>query len=311
MQLFSKKDLLGLGFVLIFSILMIKGTFAAQDCITVADGNWSDPLIWSDCTGVGGLPDTGESVVIYNNVTVDTNIEVAAITISSGTFDMGSYTVTLNGTNDILNLLNNSEGSVVPGTSTLIITAQGASHNVTVGVSELNNISLNPVVIDEPIYTLNNVALTLSGNLVINPSGSTKGLSVVLGDALTVNGTEGIDLTSTTVDPSTFRLYNYTLNAYSINIGTNNTLQADASDIMVSHDWVNNGNFVRGSSTVFFTGSNPHTISGSTSFAGLNITNPNIGIPVTVTFDEGALTDVKSGLTLQGTSSGGRIKLRS
>lgn len=100
-----------------------------------------------------------------------------------------------------------------------------------------------------------------------------------------------------------------------LTIATGTTLNANNQNITVGHDWINNGTFTPGSSTVTFnaaTGNQTITKTGGETFSGLTINkstsgnvviNNNVTVTGTLTLTNGGLTIGSNTLTLNGAVS--------
>lgn len=112
-----------------------KPTKAAYTCSSQAAGGWATAGTWTSCGG--GVPASGDSVVIAHAVTLSGAVDIGAgdITINSGgTLTTNNYTVTAN------NLTSTSGGNIVSGSSTFNITGNWYTiqNNFNQGTSTVN-----------------------------------------------------------------------------------------------------------------------------------------------------------------------------
>ncbi len=82
---------LPISFLIFLACLCLAQKASALTCNDQADGNWNNAATWS----CGKIPDNSDDVTIDSNTVTLTGAQSAkSVTISGGTFNMGSYTLT-------------------------------------------------------------------------------------------------------------------------------------------------------------------------------------------------------------------------
>ena len=117
--------------------------------------------------------------------------------------------------------------------------------------------------------------------------------------------TNTIDISAGTLDTTSASHYN--INTGNMTIGGSGTLLGQAATITLTGNWSSSGTFTAGTSTVLFNGATTASISGTTTFNNLTITDTG---PKEVDFDSTGITHVTGIFTVTG-HSGNLITLRS
>jgi len=183
----------------------------------------------------------GGASTINNTFTV-TNNNTATVTFSSNLLGGGtsaSFATGSGSTTDLGGTVMTS-GTFIPSTSANTVEYTGGTQSVVVPTTN-------------PYYNLNIKAAGVK---------SLAGITTVSG---TTNISAGsLDTTSTN---------HYAFNTKNLTIGASGTFLGEASTITVTGNWSNSGTFTAGTSTVLMNGSATTTVSGTTTFNNLTITN--------------------------------------
>ena len=141
------------------------------------------------------------------------------------------------------------------------------------------NLSFLPLLSASRAYSTS-AALTVNGNLSVAPNTAAAGafsLTFTLGATATVSTSKTILIQGGGASPVTATLdtsaSNYALSTGAIDIEASGTLNARASTVTVANNWTNNGTFTAGTSTVLLNSSSTATVTGTTTFYKLTITN--------------------------------------
>ena len=282
MNTFS-SSLLGWRLVLVFACLLgaARMSWAANACVSNANGNWSAVATWTGCGSK--VPQAGDSVTIKHVVTMDTDSNaIASLTLNSGT------TLTTTGTTSRIlylagNLVNNGTLTLTAGSSGILL--QGASTWSGSGTTTLDYLDLvwNTVTLD----TTSTMAIYLSDSEPFrNVTAFNNGSSPNSSATVYLNGTAQtyddynlkmpnlvISSGTTTVISSIFTvLGNLTVSSgatlatdlvTTVNLGGNLTLAGTLSS------------FIVGSTTWVFNGTSAQSISKAVSFRSLTLNNSN------------------------------------
>ncbi len=161
-----KKILFPVAFIFLsFAVaggLSAKVAFAAPQCHAIATGNWSDPAIWSNCHGVGGLPDATDIVSISTDsiVTVDVSNAVArSLYVYDSVNASRGYTFTPSG------VLTVTDYATLSGSS------GSGSQFINVGDGTLilgGNLRIDGGILGTATVTVNNGTLTVGGSILMS-----------------------------------------------------------------------------------------------------------------------------------------------
>lgn len=246
-------------------------------------------------TGPSGYPGTVMAAFKAGTSTSPTtlnlgsSVKVTSIIVdSSQTLSAnGSNTITITGSGTGSSRPFKNLGTFTPSTGTVVYSGNGDTSIETTNTS-YNNLSLLPTLsVSSKSYTVNG-ALTVTGDLNINPTAATTlGLNVILGGTTSVTGNLVITKTSSATSSLNTTVSGYVLNAGTIDIESSGTLIANGSNITLSGSSLAltiNGTFTSGTSTVQYTGTTA-TVSATT-FNNLTIggtgtyTMPNSNITI-------------------------------
>jgi len=218
-----------------------------------------------------------------------------------GTLTANGSTITITGTSGTLLTV---AGTFTEGTSTVIFNGDGsptALNGNTAEASTFNNLTLSPTITTGRTYAFGTSALTVNGDLTINPSaGSSLNLAVNLGANATVATSKTTSINGSGAGPATSTLdlrpsaVDYSLTTGLLNIGSNGTLDAGSSASIITLTgtsgtlFTRSGTFTQGSSEVKITSTSgsPTFLSGATTFHKLTIDSAatviNMGSAVTI-----------------------------
>jgi hypothetical protein len=177
----------------------VKDATAQASKYTVADGSWNTPSVWNN----GTVPNTGDTILILNNITYNDSTNFSAALLEIGprdTLTLNNSTLTVN--NLFLNggTLANSTHNITlsPGalvgiydSSSIAVTPLGESYNVeynnTLPIRTGPELQNNSVIGDLIINSIDNVSLnsnaTVNGNIIF------RGGNLNIGSfTLTLNG---------------------------------------------------------------------------------------------------------------------------
>jgi len=259
------------------------------------------------------------TVIIGNSlaktVSLGTNVKMTDVDIWTGTFSLGTYTLTLTGTAAIGNFSGGicnegGSGTFTAGTSTVKYTGDGTvnPNSSCGGALTFYNVEFSPVLTSNRSYTFQTGAITISNNFTAQPTTSgTWVLSVNLGATTTVGGTTLIDSVGTAY--SKLFTLGYTFSTVNLTLGTGCDFTPAASTINISGNITNGGNFNYGTSTINLTGGVGTTqiLTHNLDFYNLSVTG---GASRTIRFESGHGYAVYNNLTLTGGSCGTYLLLR-
>lgn len=292
----TSKSISGTGFVL--DNLSVSGSVSASSNLTIAgnlDVSGSFNATAGTVTFSGSTKTiTGAGTLAFNalsvtgSLSVSANFSVSAALDVSGSMSASSGTATFTGTST-LNGTANLYNVNLNGTSLQLATnaVLGIANNYTYIAGTFNVTSSTPNTVSYNGTGAQAVTGATYYNLVVT-NGNTKTAS---GD-ITVNG-------------------NFILNA-----GT--TFNASSFTHTILGNWINNGTFTRGGSTVAFTGPADATLSGATTFNIVTLNKSasnnqlNLGNDVSVTtlnMTSGLINTGSSTLTITGTRTGSGVIL--
>jgi hypothetical protein len=232
--------------------------------------------------------------------TAPTSGTVSAATINMvGTLTAGGSTITLNGTSGTL--FTNS-GTFTEGTSTLVF-----NPNATVilfsTTDQINNLELTPTLSSSGKTYSVGAALTITGNLTINPTAaSSLALTVEMGGDISVASGKTTTITGTTSGTSILDLRplstDYNLTTGLLNIATAGTLDGTSASSTITLSGTSGtlftraGTFNAGSTTVTATSASgsPTLNSGTITFFNLTI-DPSSANTITASSDDITVTN--------------------
>ncbi len=201
--------------------------------------NSGTPTFYNLTSSGSGVKTLGAGITVNNT-----------LTLSAGTFDPSTFTVTGTGTNTM---------TVSNATARVGASTWGGSYSS----FETRNMNVNSTV----DYFLNGTQTIDSTLAYVNLTTSTGGTKSLNGattatDTVTVNTSSTLDTTGS----------NHALN--SVNLVINGTLLGNGSTITLSGNWTNAGTFTAGSSTVLLNTATTATVGGGpTTFNNLTITH--------------------------------------
>ncbi len=228
---------------IVVALFLLAGFFfahgaSALTCNDQADGNWNNTATWS----CAAIPGWGDDVTIDSNVVTLTGAQSAArVTMSGGTFNMGSYTLLLSGASG--GSFTYTSGNLKSGTSTLQFSCNGCGGSTfTPGTADYFNVTyaggystattvgtasvLNDFNISSSNMPLSGGTVNVKGNLTSSNNSTTvstvfalngPGMQAISGTFgyVTINKPSGtVNLSNTTV------LTNWTWTAGNLNAGT-------------------------------------------------------------------------------------------
>lgn len=257
-------------------------------CNATTTGNWSTGGNWTGCSGVGGLPASGDTVTIDSGVviTVDSgNPTVSALTIASAA-----------GTNG----LSVSTGQTLTVTNALTFAANAGTANQTVTMNGTGNITASSLSVNAPTSSGNsNITCAASANgtlTVTNAFGITGGSTAaqtgsVTADMLTCTLTAGsISITGGSVTAAELKASTGTLtsNAAWSFAGT----AANAKVTTSGAATVNTAGDFNSGATVSFNSASTFVVNASSAIANYTYTNFNVA---------SGTTTLNAGMTVSGT----------
>lgn len=231
------------------------------------------------------LSNTGNTVSLAVNTVVNGNL-----TVSTGTFDLGTFTINRATAGGILTVANNATlkiggANTYPSnytTNTLLTasTVEYNGNNQIVANQVYGNLRLSGSSGDV-VKTLPTAAMTIMGNLT-SAAGTANTLAFSAGAAITINGT--------------------------VTIGTSTTFAESTFTVTVGGNWANSGTFSSTTGTVIFTGSGT-TVSGAglQGFNNLTVAGPMISFSAEGVTLSGNLATTGSGSFTQ--ASGGTLTM--
>ncbi len=242
------------------------------------DSNPSGAFALTTTLGSGGLTVTGLVTLqgtSSGTTTLSTSssnyaLSVGSLNITSGdTLNINNSTMTVTGTTGIL--LTRGGTFTIGGTSTTTFSGDGSATLTDGSTWAFDAVNFTPTITADRTYTFGSGAVTMSGNVTVNPTASsTYTLTVNMGAGWTIGATRTLTIQGTTSGLSNLDTgsgLNYALSTGKLDIETGGTLTARASTITLTST----------SSTLF-------TLGGSGAFtAGTStvVMNPNASVTVT------------------------------
>jgi hypothetical protein len=237
--------------------------------------------------GSNAITQTVYSTTAYNNLTLTNGSGTGnAAKVSAGNFSIATGRI----------MTVNAGTTFTPATGN-VITAAGA-------LTTLTGFGTIDVTGGAAIATQYNFAVRTLTNLTVNYNG---GGTIPAGtySSLTTSGS------------GTTTLGGAVIITGSVTIGSGTTLAAGTNTLSVAGDWINNGAFTTGATTVTFNGTTTQTIGGSvsTGFSTLSITNAtgavvvstNTNVSVALTLGTGATLTPDAGVVFNNAVAAGTI----
>jgi hypothetical protein len=233
-----------------------------------------------DNLGVTGTVTTSSSLSLTGNLTVS-----GSLTTSAGTFTISGAAKTISGTGTKTFSSLNVSGTVSTGVNFTISGALNVSGSLTAtaGTATFTGTSTLNGTANLFNVTLNGTSMQLSSNAVLGIAGAytltagTLNVTSAIPNTVNFNGSGAQNVNGGTYYHLTVSnggtktaLAAITTNG-SLTIGSGTTFGAATYTHTVNGDWINNGTFTAGTSTVSFSGSGSSSITGATTFSTMTV----------------------------------------